>query len=88
MHGIASRPKPKPKTPAAPAAKGPPQPHLPNPRDAFAKALEAIRPTLDTQGRVWCMCSSDDLGKRSSVDLDKPPPPSLECCYTVARRVA
>ena len=31
VHGIASRPKPKPKTPAAPAARGPPRPHPPQP---------------------------------------------------------
>ena len=52
VHGIASRPKSKPRTPAAPATGGPPQPHPPNPRDAFAKALGAISPTLDMQGTV------------------------------------
>ena len=36
MHGISSRPKPKPKVPATPATGGPPHPHPPNPRDAFA----------------------------------------------------
>ena len=51
VHGIASRPKSKPK-PAATPAGGPPQPHPPNPRDAFAKALGAISPALDRQGTV------------------------------------
>ena len=50
MHGIASRPKAKPKVPADPAIGGPPQPHPPTPRDAFAKALGAISPVLDRQG--------------------------------------
>ena len=36
VHGIASRPKPKPKASTTPATGGPPQPHPPNPRDAFA----------------------------------------------------
>ena len=49
VHGIASRPKSKPK-PAATPAGGPPQPHPPNPRDAFAKALRAISPALDHHG--------------------------------------
>ena len=52
VHGMASCPKSKPKTPAAPATGGLPQPHLPNPWDAFAKALGAISPTLDMQGMV------------------------------------
>ena len=52
VHGIASRPKPKPKTPAAPATGGPPQLHSPNPRHAFAKSMGAICPTLDVQGTV------------------------------------
>ena len=51
VHGIASRPKSKPK-PAATPAGGPPQPHPPNPRDAFAKALGAISPAPDRQGTV------------------------------------
>ena len=38
VHGIASVPKSKPK-PAATPAGGPPQPHPPNSRDAFVKAL-------------------------------------------------
>ena len=51
VHGIASRPKSKPK-PAATPAGGPPQPHPPNPRDAFSKALGAVCPALDRQGTV------------------------------------
>ena len=51
VHGIASRPKSKPK-PAATPAGAPPQPHPPNPQDAFAKALGAISPALERQGRV------------------------------------
>ena len=35
VHGIASRPEPKPKTPRTPATRGPPQPHPSNPQDAF-----------------------------------------------------
>ena len=76
VHNIASRPKPK--TPSKPQPGDPPQPHPPNPRDAFSKALLAIRLTLDTQGTVCCVRSSVVLGKRSSVVLAKPPPPSLE----------
>ena len=52
VHGIASRPKPNPTVPATLATGGPPQPHPPNPRDAFAKALGAISPALDRQGTV------------------------------------
>ena len=51
VHGIASRPKSKPK-PAATAAGGLRQPHPPNPRDAFAKTLGAISPALDCQDTV------------------------------------
>ena len=51
VHGIASRPKSKPK-PAATPGGGPPQPHPPNLRDAFAKALGAISPALDRQGTI------------------------------------
>ena len=51
VHGVASRPESKPK-PAATPAGGPPQPHPPNPADAFAKALGAISPALDRQGTV------------------------------------
>ena len=51
VHGIASRPKSKPKPAANPAGR-PPQPHPPNPRDAFAKALGAIPPAPDRQGTV------------------------------------
>ena len=51
MHGIASRPKSKPK-PAATPAGGPPQPHPPNPWDAFAKPLGAISLAPDRQGTV------------------------------------
>ena len=36
VHSIASRPKCKPK-PAATPARGPPQPHPPNPQDAFPR---------------------------------------------------
>ena len=50
---------------------------VPNPRDAFAKELGAISPT-HMQGTVCRVRSSVDLGNRSSVDLAKPPPPSLE----------
>ena len=71
VHGIAPRPKPKPKTPSQPTAGGPPQPHPPNPRDAFTKALGAVRPTLDTQDTIWCVRCSVDLGERSSDDLAK-----------------
>ena len=52
VHGIASRPKSKPKPAATPATWGPPQPHPPNPRDAFAKTLGAISPARDRQGTV------------------------------------
>ena len=52
VHGIDSRPKSKPKPAATPATGGPPQPHPPNHRDAFAKALGAISPALDRQGMV------------------------------------
>ena len=51
VHGIASRPKSQPKPAAAPAG-GAPQPHPPDPADAFAKALGAISPALDCQGTV------------------------------------
>ena len=50
VHGIAPRPKSKPK-PAATPAEGPMQPHPPNPRDALAKALGAISPALYRQGK-------------------------------------
>ena len=50
-----------------------PEPHPPNPRDAFAKALRAIFPALDMEGTVCYVRSSVDLGKRSSVDRAKPP---------------
>ena len=52
VHGIASRPKSKPKVTATPATGGPPHPHPPNPRDAFAKAVRAISLALDRQGTV------------------------------------
>ena len=52
VHGIASGPKSKPKPTATPAIGDPPQPHPPNPRDAFAKALGAISAALDRQGTV------------------------------------
>ena len=52
VHGIASRPKPKPKAPRAPLTGGAPHPDPPNPRDAFAKAVGAISPGPDRQGRV------------------------------------
>ena len=50
VHGIATRPKPKPKLAAAPAG-GPRQPHPPNPADAFAKALGAISPAVTAKAR-------------------------------------
>ena len=77
VHGIASRPKSKPKSAAAPAC-GPPQPHPPNPVDAFAKALWAISPALERQGTVCRFRSSGDLASRSSVDLATAVPPPLE----------
>ena len=49
--GVASEPKSKPKLAATPATGGPPQPHPPNPRDGFAKALGAISPAVDWQGQ-------------------------------------
>ena len=52
LHGIASSPKPKSKVPATPATGRRPQPHLPTPRDTFAKALGAISPAVDRQGTV------------------------------------
>ena len=52
VHGVASRPKPKPKVPATPTTGGPRQSHPPNPPDAFAKALGAISSALDRQGTV------------------------------------
>ena len=52
VHGIASRRKSKPKLAATPASGPPPQPHPPNPRDAFAKALGATSTALDGQGTV------------------------------------
>ena len=51
LHGIASL-KSKPKPAATSATGGPPQPHPPNPRDAFAKALGTICPAPDRQGTV------------------------------------
>ena len=77
VHGIASRPKSKPK-PAATPAGAPPQPHPPDPADAFAKTLGAISPALDRQGTVCCLCSSGDLANRYSIDLDTAVPPPLE----------
>ena len=87
VHGIASRPKSKPKPAAAPAG-GPPQPHPPNPADAFAKALGAISPALDRQGTVCRLRSSGDLANRSSVDLATAVPPPLERRQNAARTVA
>ena len=52
VNGIASRPTSKPKQAATPATGAPPQPQLPNLRDAFAKALGAIPPAMDRQGTV------------------------------------
>ena len=77
VHGITTRPKPKPKPAAAPVG-GPPQPHPPNPVDAFAKALGAISPALDRQGTVCQLRSSVDLGNRSSADLATAVAPPLE----------
>ena len=50
VHGIASRPNSKPK-PAATPAGAPTQPHPPNPRDAFAKALEPSFPPWTAKAR-------------------------------------
>ena len=77
VHGIATRPKLKPKPAAAPGG-GPPQPHPPNPADAFAKALGAIFPALGRQGTVCQLRSSVDLANRSSADLATALPPPLE----------
>ena len=77
VHGIASRPKSKPKPAGAPAW-GPPQPHPPNPVDAFANALGAVSPALDRQGTVCRLRSSSDLANCSSVDLATAVPPPLE----------
>ena len=77
VHGIASGPKPKPKPAAAPVG-GPPQPHPPNPADAFAKAPGAISPALDRQGTVCRLRCSGDLVNRSGVDLATAVPPPLE----------
>ena len=52
VYGIASRAKSKSKPPTTPTIGGPLQPHPPDPRDAFAKALGAIAPALDRQGTV------------------------------------
>ena len=52
VHSIASRPESKAKAPTTPATGGSLQPHPRNPRDAFAKALGAISPSLDRQGTV------------------------------------
>ena len=76
VHGIATRPKPKPE-PAATPAGGPPQPHPPNPADAFTKALGAISPALDRQGTVCQLRPSVDLANRSSADLASVVPPPL-----------
>ena len=76
VQGIASHPKAMPQP--RPAARGPKQPHPPNTRDAFTKALGAIFPTLDMKGTVWCLWSSIDLMKRYRVDLAKLPPLPLE----------
>ena len=54
VHGIASDPKAKPKTPAAPRNRRTPQSHPANPRDTFC-------PTFDTQGTVCCVHFSVDL---------------------------
>ena len=54
LQGIASSPKPKlqPKLWPKPAGGGTEHPHATNARDAFTKAVGAIRPTLDMQGTV------------------------------------
>ena len=62
-------PSPSPRSQQRPQLGGPRSRTPPNPRDAFAKALGAISPALDRQGTVCCLCSSVDLGNRSSVDL-------------------
>ena len=72
VHGIASRPQSKPKTPAACVTGGPPQPHPSNPRDAFVKALGAISPSLDMQSTVSSVRSSVDLGQTASAVVGKP----------------
>ena len=77
VHGIATQPKPKPKPAAAPAG-GPPHLHPPNPADAFAKALGAISPALDSQGTLCRLRSSGDLANPSSADLATAVPPPLE----------
>ena len=69
VHSIASHSKPQ--TPAKLAAEGAPHPHPPKPRDAFTKALGAIRPTLDTQCTVCCVRSRVAIAKRSSVNQAK-----------------
>ena len=53
VHGIASRPKSKPKPAANPATGGPPQPHPPNPWDASAKALRPSPPPW--AGKAQCV---------------------------------
>ena len=50
VHGIATRPKSKPQSAAAPAG-GPPQLHPPNPVDALTKAHGATSPALDRQAQ-------------------------------------
>ena len=57
VHGIASQPKAKPKPAATPAIGAPPQPHPPNPREAFGKALGAMSPATAKAGYVDCVLS-------------------------------
>ena len=55
MHGIASRPKSEPKLAATPATGVPPQPHPPNPWDAFAKSL-GLTPPPRTSKALYVDC--------------------------------
>ena len=53
VHGIASRPKSKPRPPATPATGPPPQPPPPDPRDVFAMTVGATPPPpLERQGTL------------------------------------
>ena len=54
MHGIASRPKSKPKVAATPATGGPPQPHPPNLRPSQPRAHPCHPPRVPPEGERCC----------------------------------
>ena len=93
VHGIASRPKPKPKVPATPATGGTLHPHPPKHPGGLRQALgghrQALgghlpRPGLASHGMLSGFIN---LGTRSRVDLARAPPPPPERHQHVARTV-